>query len=287
MRALVLGAGGQVGRALTRASPPGVSVTSMERAECDVTDRDWLRAVVADVRPDLLFNAAGYTAVDRAEAEPEKAHLLNGKAPGWMAAAARDTGARFVHISTDFVFDGTAPTPRGPGDATNPRGVYARSKLEGECSVRGVDPGNLVVRAAWVYAPSGVNFVNTMLGLMRERDTINVVADQVGTPTRAACLASALWALAAAGARGIHHFTDAGVASWYDFAVAIQEEARAIGLIDRAVRVVPIASVDYPTAAPRPAYSVLDKSVTWALLGGPAPHWRASLRANLLELKNG
>jgi dTDP-4-dehydrorhamnose reductase len=155
--------------------------------------------------------------------------------------------------------------------------------LEGE---RRAGEDALIVRTSWVYAPAGGNFVRTMLRLMAERAEVRVVADQIGAPTYAPGLASAIWGLAAAGVSGIHHYTDSGVASWFDFAVAIQEEALAIGLLDHAALVSPIATQDYPTAAPRPHYSVLDKRSTFALLGGAAPHWRANLRTMLARIKS-
>jgi dTDP-4-dehydrorhamnose reductase len=283
VKALILGAAGQVGRALAAAAPGSAEVLSLDRGACDVGDPDSVERAVRDASPDLLFNAAGYTAVDRAEAEPEAARLANAVAPGLAAAAARRAGARMVHLSTDFVFDGQSSRPYRPDDTPAPLSVYGRTKLAGERAVAGADPDALIVRTAWVYAPSGGNFVNTMLRLMQSRERIEVVADQVGTPTRAASLARALWALAGAGATGLHHYTDAGVASWYDVAVAVEEEGRAAGLVRAPVRIAPIMSAAYPTAAARPAYSVLDKSATWALLGEPAPHWRASLRASLGE----
>lgn len=286
MRALILGAGGQVGRALAAAAPPGSEAIALGRADCDVGDEAALRSAIRSARPDVVFNAAAYTAVDKAESEPEAARRLNGEAPGLIAAAAREAGARTVHVSTDFVFGGAAEGPRRPQDPPRPEGVYARTKLEGEGSASAADPEALIVRTAWVYAPAGTNFVNTMLRLMAERDELRVVADQVGTPTWAPSLAAALWRLAGLRAGGIHHFTDSGVASWYDFAVAIAEEAREIGLIEAPARIVPIATADYPTPAKRPAWSVLDKSSTWALLGGAAPHWRVNLRADLRELAN-
>ena len=284
MRALVLGAGGQVGRALAAAAPEGCALVALSRAECDAADEAAVHAAIAEARPEVVFNAAAYTAVDRAEAEPEAAQRLNAEAPGFIAAAAHAAGARLVHLSSDFVFGGPSERPRRPGDPTQPEGVYARTKLDGERAALAADPDALVVRAAWIYAPVGQNFVNTMLRLIGERDEVRVVADQIGTPTWAPRLASALWRLAALQARGIYHYTDSGVASWYDFAVAIGEEALAAGLIERAARVLPIATEEYPTPAKRPAYSVLDKEATWALLGEPAPHWRATLRANLREL---
>jgi len=285
MKALILGANGQVGGALAATAPAGATIISCGRAECDIADPDAIASVIDRVRPDLVFNAAGYTAVDKAESEPEVAHRLNAVAPGLVAGAARRAGARTVQLSTDFVFDGRAGSPRGPADPVGPESVYARTKLEGEQRAAAADPDALIVRTAWVYAARGSNFVNTMLRLMKERDTLYVVADQIGTPTWAKSLAGALWSLAAAGAKGVFHYTDAGVASWYDFAVAIEEEARAAALIPRPVAVVPIATQDFPTAARRPAYSVLDKQAAWALIGRAAPHWRVNLRASLEESK--
>lgn len=287
MRALIFGADGQVGRALAATAPRDARVVALGRVACDLGVPDRIASAVQDAQPDVIFNAAAYTAVDRAEGEAELAHGINAVAPELIARAARGVGARMVHLSTDFVFGGDASTPRTPQDATAPVGVYARTKLEGERRVIEAAPDSLIVRTAWVYAARGSNFVNTMLRQMRERDCLKVVADQIGTPTHAPSLAVALWTLAAGGVQGIQHYTDAGVASWYDFAVAIEEEARMLGLLDHPVRIVPIATRDYPTPARRPAYSVLDKSATWALLAGPAPHWRVNLRANLLELKNG
>jgi dTDP-4-dehydrorhamnose reductase len=287
VKALILGAGGQLGRALATAAPAGTEVVALGRADCSIGDRASIMRSIEDHRPEVVFNAAAYTAVDRAESEPQEARTLNGLAPGWMAEAARAVDSRFVHISTDFVFDGQIPRPLVPTDRIAPLGVYGRTKAEGERAVAAIDKEALIVRTAWVYAAEGANFVNTMLRLMRERDEVRVVADQIGTPTWARSLASALWTLAADRARGLHHFTDAGVASWYDFAVAIQEEACTIGLLDRAARIVPISTADYPTPAKRPAFSVLDKSATWNLIGGPAPHWRANLRACLQEHLHG
>jgi dTDP-4-dehydrorhamnose reductase len=161
-----------------------------------------------------------------------------------------------------------------------------KTKLAGELAVAAADPAALIVRTAWVYAPAGANFMTTMLRVMRQRDEVSVVTDQVGTPTSARSLAEALWSLAAMDVAGIHHFTDSGIASWYDFAVAIAEEGRTAGLLERDVIVRPIATSQYRTPARRPAYSVLDKSSTWELLGGPAPHWRANLRVALGELRD-
>ena len=283
MRVLVAGGAGQLGRALAASAPPGAELVAPDEAAFDICSADGVAATVEAVRPALIVNAAAYTAVDRAESEPERAHAVNAEAAGQLAAAAARGGARFVHVSTDFVFDGTLGRPYRPDDAPNPLSVYGRSKLAGERAVAAAHEGALIVRTAWVHAAGGQNFVATMLRLMRERDMVRVVADQVGTPTHAASLARAIWKLDAAGATGLHHWTDAGVASWYDLAVAIGEEARALGLLTRDVPVIPIATADYPTPARRPGMAVLDKAATWAVTG-PADHWRVELRRMLGSL---
>lgn len=281
MKVLIVGGKGQLGRGLAATAPAEADIVSHDIDTLDIGDADTLRACVAEVQPDILFNAAAYTAVDKAESEEDLALVVNGTAVGTLADAARAACARFVHVSTDFVFDGISGVPYAPDAAPNPISAYGRTKLAGE-QVAGSDA--LIVRTAWVYAPTGGNFVRTMLRLMGERPEVRVVADQIGTPTYAPDLAKALWAMAADGVTGIHHYTDAGAASWYDFAVAIQEEAMAIGLLDKAVPVIPIATADYPTPARRPHYSVLDKTSAYAALGGPAPHWRANLRVMLREI---
>lgn len=284
MKALIFGAGGQVGCALVATAPEGTEAVALGRADCDVTDRNAVTAAIRAARPDLVFNAAAYTAVDKAEHEPDRAGMLNAAAPGWLASAARDAGARFLHISTDFVFGGSSGRPYKPDHPTRPLSVYGRTKRDGEAAVQAADPDALIVRTAWVHDAAGANFVRTMLRLMAERDRLGVVADQLGTPTHAPSLARALWALARKGATGIHHFTDAGVASWYDFAVAIQEEALALSLLERASVIAPIATADYPTPATRPGCVILDKTATWALLDRPPPHWRETLRTCLNEI---
>ncbi|OJY69526.1 MAG: dTDP-4-dehydrorhamnose reductase [Sphingobium sp. 66-54] len=285
MKVLLTGASGQLGRALQATAPAGAALTALDRAALDIGDAVAVTARVRKVAPDLVINAAAYTAVDKAESDAEAARRVNAEAPGHLAAAAAKAGARFIHISTDFVFDGASGTPYRPAHPTAPLGVYGATKLAGERAVQGAHPGALIVRTAWVYGDTGHNFVRTMLRLMAEREEVRVVADQIGTPTYAAGLARALWALDAAGATGVHHWTDSGAASWYDFAVAIQEEALTLGLLARAVPIVPIATSDYPTPARRPAYSVLDKSAAIALVGAAAPHWRVHLRDMLGVIK--
>jgi dTDP-4-dehydrorhamnose reductase len=281
MKVLIVGGKGQLGRGLAATAPEGADIVSHDIDTLDIADAAALKACVEEVRPAILFNAAAYTAVDKAESEEDLALVVNGTAVGTLADAARAAGARFVHVSTDFVFDGTSAVPYAPDAVPNPVSAYGRTKLAGE---QAAGPDALIVRTAWVYAPAGGNFVRTMLRLMGERPEVRVVADQIGTPTYAPDLARALWTLAGKGVTGIHHYTDAGAASWYDFAVAIQEEALAIGLLEKAVPVIPIATADFPTPARRPHYSVLDKTSAYAALGGPAPHWRANLRTMLREI---
>ncbi|WP_448582784.1 dTDP-4-dehydrorhamnose reductase [Thermaurantiacus sp.] len=280
MRVLVTGGSGQLGRALAAAAAPDVALIAPPKADFDITDRRAMARIIAEVAPDVLINAAAYTAVDRAEREPEQAMLVNGTAPGWLAEAAQAAGAAFVHVSTDFVFDGARGSPYPPDALPSPLSVYGATKRAGEEAVLAAHPDALVVRTAWVYAAEGQNFVRTMLRLLAERDEVRVVADQVGSPTHAASLARALLALVRAGATGVQHWTDAGVASWYDFAIAIREEALARWLLAHAAPVVPIRTADYPTAAKRPSCSVLDCSAARACIGLPA-HWREELRVAL------
>ena len=281
MKVLLTGAGGQVGRALAATAPIGVSLVALGRDKLDISAPGAAARMVAEVAPDLILNAAAYTAVDRAESEPALALAINGTAVGRLAAAA-GSGTRLVHISTDFVFDGRASTPYTPTAATAPLSVYGRSKLAGE-QAAGVNA--LIVRSAWVYATEGANFVHTMLRLMRTRDEVRVVADQIGTPTFVRGLAETVWRLVNQGRTRIWHHTDSGQTSWHEFAVAIMEEALALGLLEKPVPVIPISTADYPTAARRPAYSVLDCTATTAALGEAAPHWRENLRAMLSEVK--
>lgn len=239
----------------------------MTRAELDIGDRVAVQEAVRSLKPSLIINAAAYTAVDKAEDEPDAAFRINRDAVRHLAEAAHATGARFLHVSTDYVFDGMKATPYLPQDAPNPLGVYGASKLAGEKAARdATDGAALVVRTAWVYAVSGRNFVNTMLKLMRDREEVRVVADQRGTPTHAGSLARALGLFAQISASGLYHWTDGGEASWYEFALAIRAAASRCGQAGLA-RVTPISTAEYPTRARRPAYTVLDKTSARALIG--------------------
>lgn len=278
MKVLITGAKGQVGRALVATAPDGAHITATDVAELDICNPAAVHACVGNLAPALIINAAAYTAVDRAESDEAAALRLNGEAVGHLAAAAAASGARLAHISTDFVFDGKQGTPYAPDATPSPISAYGRTKLAGE---QAAGDAALIVRTSWVYAAQGGNFVHTMLQLMAERHELRIVADQIGTPTLATGIAQTIWALTAQRRTGIFHHTDSGTASWYDFAVAIQEEALARGLLASAIPLHPIATGDYPTPARRPAYSVLDKTGTIAALGAAAPHWRVQLRRML------
>lgn len=283
MKVLVTGAGGQLGRALVAQVPDAIEVIGATSRELDITDQYSMKRMIAAEQPSIILNAAAYTAVDLAESDSERAAAVNDTGVANLVSAAEPVGAQLVHVSTDFVFDGTASQPYRVDAVTAPLGVYGATKLAGERHLR---PGDLCVRTAWVYAAVGKNFVRTMLRLMAEREELGVVADQIGSPTSADDLADALWRLALGGHSGMFHFTNSGIASWYDFAVAIRDEAIALGLLpESAARVRPIATADYPTPAKRPAFSVLDTRLTAAALGGPAPHWRHSLVKVLEQIK--
>ncbi len=286
MRVLITGKGGQLAWELERSAPNGVELKSIGRGELDITKSAAVFDAVEGFRPDIIINAAAYTAVDKAESEAAAAYASNETGPRALAEACKHLNARLIHVSTDFVFDGQKTTPYCPDDATNPLGVYGASKLAGEKAVLATLPGEgLIVRTAWVYSSHGSNFVKTMLRLMNEKSALNVVSDQVGSPTWARGLAVSLWrAVDKAKLHGVYHWTDAGVASWYDFAVAIQELAMEKGLVKNAIPIKPIPTAAYPTPAARPSFSVLDKATTEEALGLETIHWRRQLSAMLDEL---
>lgn len=285
-KVVVLGAGGQLGRELLLRAGPDVDCVGLVRQELDVNDPAALNACLEKLAPAVVLNAAAYTAVDAAETDSAAAWRANAEAPASLAAACRERSIHLIHVSTDFVFDGQSRAPYRTDAPTAPLGEYGRSKLAGEQAVQRVLPGALIMRTGWVYSRFGSNFVKTMLRLMAERDELAVVADQVGTPTWARGLAGALWAAAARPQlHGIYHWSDDGQCSWYDFALAICEEACATGLLARPVKIRPIATSEYPTAAKRPAYSVLDKTSSRRDLDLPGVPWRKQLRAMLIDLK--
>lgn len=252
--------------------------------DCDIGDAQAVAAMISRQQPDLIINAAAYTAVDKAESEAIQCERVNAIGPANLATYSGS--ARLFHVSTDFVFDGNQGGPWKPNQDTHPLSVYGRTKLEGEAPVVGLGARGLILRTSWVYSKFGNNFVKTMLKLMATRPELRVVADQVGAPTWARGLASALWRAAELPAfHGLHHWRDAGAASWYDFAVAISEEGAARSLLPGVTPVLPIETRDYPTPAKRPANSLLDCTDTWKLLGIAPPHWRHNLRFMLDELK--
>ena len=253
------------------------------RGELDLLQPGAVERALREHRPDVVINTAAHTGVDTAESARERVFAINAKAAGVLAATATEAGVRVIHVSTDFVFGDASGRPWAPDDPPSPLGVYGSTKLEGEKRVAAATSGRAVVmRTAWLYSRHGRNFVTTMLEKMRQRQPVDVVVDQIGTPTWARGLARALWAAASdQSVTGIHHWTDAGVASWYDFAVAIQEEAVALGGLADPVPIRPVRSEAFPTPARRPSFSVLDKTATWKALKITPLHWRQALRKML------
>jgi dTDP-4-dehydrorhamnose reductase len=291
MKVIITGAAGQLGQALRHLAPAEIGASPLEliatsrsgvdgTIPLDLADAAACRALVQEHRPDWLINAGAYTAVDKAESEPELAQAVNAGAPAAFAEALQATGGRLLQVSTDFVFNGAQGSPYRPDQPVDPLGVYGASKASGEVAAAGaLAPERLcILRTSWVYGPVGKNFLLTMLRLMREREQLGVVADQVGCPTATAGLAQACWAVLDQGVSGVHHWSDAGAASWYDFAVAIAELGQAAGLLETPARINPITTADYPTPAQRPSYSLLDCTATRQALQRPPLYWREALR---------
>ena len=291
---LLIGSKGQVGQELHLRLGAVGSVVAVDRTQLDLTNPEAIRQCIRETQPAIIVNAAAYTAVDRAESDPETAYAVNATAPMVMAEEAQLLGTLLIHLSTDYVFSGVNHTPYVESDVPAPTNVYGVSKLAGENAIRQSCPNHAIVRTAWVYGSHGKgNFAKTMLRLGAEREEIRVVADQIGTPTFAGDIADAIVRLIQVIAPGpsldktllgTYHFTNSGMASWYDFAVAIFEEAKRIGFPLRLDRVIPITTAEYPTTASRPAYSVLSCRKINAALGTIPPHWRQSLRTMLLDL---
>ena len=285
MKVLITGANGQLGSELKATCPAHIELILTDANELDITNVAQIQQTLAQTQPDILINAAAYTAVDKAETDAALAFAINATAVEYLAQATAQQHIYFLQISTDFVFDGTASTPYATDAALNPLGVYGASKAQGEQLTQQVNPQAAIVRTSWLYSAYAANFVKTMLRLMAEREQLGVIADQIGTPTWTNTLAQTLWQFCTQRPSGIWHCTDNGVASWYDFAVAIQEEALALGLLSKAIPIKPLRTAQYPTPAKRPAYSVMDKQATETLLGETLPHWRVSLRSMLKQLK--
>ena len=275
---LITGANGQLGsslRQLGSVSPNNYLATDV--AELDITDAGAVLQTVKEQRIDVIVNCAAYTNVEKAEEDEPTADLLNHKAAAYLAAAAKETGATLIHVSTDYVFDGTGHRPYTEDMATSPLGAYGRTKLAGEEAVKASGCRYLILRTAWLYSEYGRNFLRTMLRLTEEKEVLRVVFDQTGTPTYAGDLAEAIFDIVEhrkyEGREGIYHFSDEGVCSWYDFARAIAEYAG-----NSACDIRPCHSDEFPSKAVRPAYSVLDKTKIKETFGIVIPHWTDSLR---------
>jgi dTDP-4-dehydrorhamnose reductase len=295
IRALVTGARGQVGAELVRALAGRAEVAAHDRASLDLADRDAIVRALRDARPDLILNAGAYTAVDRAESEAEAARAVNGVAPAIIADEAKRLGALLVHFSTDYVYDGTKPSPYVESDPPNPLGVYGRTKLEGDDAVAQSGCDHVILRTSWVYAPFGSNFMLTMLKLAATRDELRVVDDQHGAPTSGARIARAVTSLLmgadlereiaahdiarARESGGVYHATAEGATTWFEFAQAIfAERARSPGHAFTAPRLIAIPAREYPTAARRPANSRLDCTKLRETFGVRLGPWRDGLR---------
>ena len=287
---LVTGANGQLGMELRQLASqyPGYDFAFLSREHLRVNDAGSVKQYFKTNHPDYCINCAAYTAVDKAEAEKESAFDINAGAVGILAAVCRTYECLFIHISTDYVFDGTATVPYKEDDPVNPQSVYGASKLEGERQAIKFNPAPIIIRTSWVYSEFGKNFVKTMLRLMSEKEEINVVSDQYGSPTYAADLAQAILQIIGKPAppgrglppqKGIYHFSNEGVITWYDFAVAIKE------LSGSPCKINPITTLQYPTPAKRPAYSALDKTKIQQTFGITLKDWKGSLDACIHRLK--
>lgn len=283
---IITGAGGQLGRELMACNHPDAELVGFARRDLDLENRRQVAEAFGRLGPSAVINSAGYTAVDKAESEQERAKRANVDGVRNVAEEARKIGARVVHVSTDYVFDGNASTPYLPGAVPNPPNVYGSTKLEGERAFAAAGVEGVVVRTAWLYAKAGKNFLNTILGLIRSEKDLRVISDQVSTPTSASDLAPVLVRCALdSGVNGIAHWTNAGSGSWYDFAVAIQELAKERSIIRNKVQITPITTEEYRPQAParRPAFSVLDSSHLWSRYGQPRD-WRESLASVLDQM---
>jgi len=280
---IVTGAKGQLGMEIQEASRhyPQFDFLFLDRNSLSIGDPDAVLAFFEKTRPFCCINCAAYTAVDKAESEAEQAFAINGDATGSLAAACKKVNARLIHVSTDYVFDGQSAIPLKEDDPTNPINVYGASKLKGEQLALQENPdATLIIRTSWVYSEFGNNFVKTMIRLMREKPSINVIDDQIGSPTYAADLARAILVILGSGTfvPGIYHYSNEGEISWFQFALAIRE------LTGSACPVNPIPTTQYPTPAKRPHYSLLDKSRIKKIYGLTIPAWKESLALCIARL---
>ena len=279
-KVLVTGAKGQVGSELVKAAPSGFTVIGLASNELDITNQQQITAVMTQYKPDLIINAAAYTAVDKAESDVETAFAVNEKAVALLAQAAYDADIPLFHISTDYVFDGQASTPYKETDTVNPQSVYGASKLAGEQALERINAKHIILRTSWVFGATGNNFVKTMLRLGKERDELSVVADQHGCPTSARSIAEVLWQLAekyvtdGALPWGVYHFSNSPACTWHEFACEIFEQAVKAGVLERKPVVHPITTAEYPTPAKRPAWSVLDCGKIEDLIMNATDSWK-------------
>ncbi len=285
MRALLTGAGGQLGVELLRTAPKEVEVVGLKHSDLDIGDADAVDAAVERHKPDVIINAAAYNAVDDAEKESEPAFRVNATGPGNLARAAERSGARIIHISTDYVFDGKADKPYKPGDPTNPINTYGKSKLAGEQEVARAASDHLVIRTSWLFSTHGRNFLQVILAALKEGKTVRAIKDQASVPTACRGLAEVIWLCAVRGGpRGVAHWVDGGRATRYDQAVAIREAAQSIGLITGGDPIQPALSKYFQSAAVRPRFTVLDASELSRQLGKMQRHWKESLHEVLEEI---
>ncbi|WP_417662469.1 dTDP-4-dehydrorhamnose reductase [Pseudomonas sp.] len=290
MRVLITGAHGQVGHELVRLTPAGFTAIALGSAELDISTPDQVASILGELQPQLIINAAAYTAVDKAESDSERAYAVNAKGAENLATAAAKLGIPLLHISTDYVFSGDANSPYKETDPTNPTGVYGASKLAGEQAVANHCAQHIIMRTSWVFGAHGNNFVKTMLRLAQTRDELGVVADQHGCPTSAASIAKALWALASQYRSdgslnwGTYHFSNTPATTWHGFAEEIFQQAVALEQLAKAPKVNPINTVDYPTPARRPAWSVMDCSLIEEKLNIAQNDWRDELSEVLKQL---
>jgi len=284
VKILLLGSNGQLGWELSRTCPETIQLFTCDYPGVDFLSTASIHNCIESTEPAWIINAAAYTAVDLAQTEKLKAFRINHEAVKDIALAARLKNIKLVHISTDYIFSGQHFAPIRVDHPPDPQSVYGESKLQGEqCVTELLEKSSLIIRTAWLYSSHGANFVKTMLRLMQEKQRLTVVDDQIGTPTWANGLAETIWSAIKKNLTGIYHWTDAGCASWYDFAVAIQEEAVSMGLLKKTIPILPVPSSSYPTAAKRPAYSILDKQKICDALNITPPHWRQQLRKMLHE----